>query len=157
MTKVSFRLSFTTAGSAAVGLPIEIRKPNMVLVGRTFSSQAVDLAPGSYYVTVHLPGGQEYSERIHFDVAKPGGLVIELSPDPETQPEERDPNQFSLSRPRAVGPPDRARKPLSRRRSGRKRRTPNCACSPATRSSARPAGPTSTCCAQTVSRSHACV
>lgn len=81
MTGVEFELTFKTDVLKHLDLPVEIRKPNMVLVKRVLTSEKVVLEPGTYYVGIKMPAGQEsWSEvTVGDDV---GYQKIQLGPDP---------------------------------------------------------------------------
>ena len=85
MTGVEFELTFKTDALKQLDLPVEIRKPNMVLVKRVLASEKVDLEPGTYYVGIKMPAGQEsWSEvTVGGDV---GYQKIKLGPDPDPVP-----------------------------------------------------------------------
>jgi hypothetical protein len=97
MTLVSFDLQFQGELPGAVDLPIEVRKPNMALAERTLSSQAVDLAPGTYFASVKLPTGQEISQQIQVGDEP---ARVSLTQDPEDEPAPKPPNRehFALDR-----------------------------------------------------------
>ena len=59
MRGVEFELTFKTNALNQLDLPVEIRKPNMVLVKRALATEKVDLEPGAYYVGIKMPAGQE--------------------------------------------------------------------------------------------------
>lgn len=59
MRGVEFELTFKTDALKQLDLPVEIRKPNMVLVKRALATEKVDLEPGAYYVGIKMPAGQE--------------------------------------------------------------------------------------------------
>jgi hypothetical protein len=82
VTGVEFELTFKSDVLKQLDLPVEIRKPNMVLVKRVLASEKVDLEPGTYYVGIKMPAGQEsWSEvTVGDDV---GYQKIKLGPDPD--------------------------------------------------------------------------
>lgn len=59
MSSLNFELSFRNEDLRSLDLPIEIRKPNMVLVKRVRASETVEIEPGSYYIGIKMPAGQE--------------------------------------------------------------------------------------------------
>jgi hypothetical protein len=63
-------------------LPVEIRKPNAVLVTRARSSQAIDLDPGQYYVTTRFPAGQQITRPVDLTM---NSEELLLQPDPEDE------------------------------------------------------------------------
>lgn len=84
MTKVSFELNFKTDELKHLSLPIEIRKPNMVLVMRTDASESVDVPPGMYFVNLKMPAGQESWSEVK--VVEGQDNTVQLGPDAEDQP-----------------------------------------------------------------------
>jgi hypothetical protein len=82
---VQFELTFKTEMLKQLDLPVEIRKPNMVLVKRVLASEEVDLEPGTYYVGIKMPAGQESWSEV--TVGDDGGYQkIKLGPDPVEMP-----------------------------------------------------------------------
>ena len=51
MSMLSFESGFTSPELNSLDLPVEIRKPDLTVAARCLSSQPVELAPGTYYVT----------------------------------------------------------------------------------------------------------
>lgn len=64
----------------AVDVPLEIRRPDLSLAGRSLSSQALDLSPGTYYVTAELPSGEQLVERIDLAATE---ATVRLTAEPE--------------------------------------------------------------------------
>jgi hypothetical protein len=84
MTRVRFELNFTTDELKHLSLPIEIRKPNMVLVKRAHASESVDVPPGTYYVNLKMPAGQEAWSEVK--VVEGHDHTVQLGPDAEDRP-----------------------------------------------------------------------
>lgn len=82
MPRLSFGLGFRSTEMNGLELPIEIRKLNNALVGRTRSTEPVDLDPGSYYVTARLPAGQSMTRSIEL---RDTDERVLLQPDPEDE------------------------------------------------------------------------
>lgn len=59
------RLSFS--GYGAVDLPVEVRRWDMTLVRRAFTSDTVELEPGNYVVLVHFPNGQQAHQYVQVE------------------------------------------------------------------------------------------
>ncbi len=57
-------LRFASPGEGRADIPVEVRRANMSLVGRTVASGSVDVAEGTYFVTLSLPGGQPQTQQI---------------------------------------------------------------------------------------------
>jgi molecular chaperone DnaK len=81
MSTLSFNINLPTEKLKSLDLPIEIRKPNMALVKRTLASQSVGVKPGTYYVTVTLPAGQEISNTVEVGEGAHEVVVLTLDPD----------------------------------------------------------------------------
>lgn len=81
MPRLSFKLGFRSTEMNALDLPVEIRKPNSVLVARARSSQTIDLPAGEYYVTTRLPAGQQITRSADLRAVEAHELALE--PDPE--------------------------------------------------------------------------
>lgn len=66
MSKSTLRFEFDTAALAGdpYDFPVEVRKPNLTLVARGLCSAAVEVEPGTYYVTARLPDGQELASQV---------------------------------------------------------------------------------------------
>jgi hypothetical protein len=62
MTKLTF------APHARIDFPVEVRRPNMALVGRTVASSSIDVSPGTYFVTASFPNGDQVTQPV--DVAE---------------------------------------------------------------------------------------
>ena len=77
---------------ANAGLPIEVRGSNRKLVGRYDAGDKVDVEPGSYYISVRLPSGEELTDWV--DVVSGRTVVAELSPDDDDGGDE---SQFVFS------------------------------------------------------------
>lgn len=84
MTEVRFQLGSGTDLPVSADLPVEIRKPNMALIARTLSSDSVELAPGTYFVSARLPAGQEISQQVQISGAEEA-LSVELTPEPKAE------------------------------------------------------------------------
>lgn len=85
MGRVSFQLRFQSAEMNALDVPLEIRRPDSSLVMRTLASDGVDLPPGSYYVSVRLPGGQRLAQPFTIAADQKAPLDLTLQPDPEDE------------------------------------------------------------------------
>jgi len=64
MTYVRFRGPFGSTRLAGVGVPVQIRTPELQLVKTVMSSDGVTLNPGRYIVTARLPAGHEITRMI---------------------------------------------------------------------------------------------
>ena len=84
MAILSFELNFKSNALKNLDLPIEIRKPNMVLVKRASASQTVDIDPGTYYINVKMPAGQESWSKVEVEGASQRVL---LTPDLNDEPD----------------------------------------------------------------------
>ena len=82
MRGVEFELTFKTDVLKQLDLPVEIRKPNMVLVKRALATEKVDLEPGTYYVGIKMPAGQESWSEVKVEDGL-GYKKIKLGPEPE--------------------------------------------------------------------------
>ncbi|HEU4874032.1 MAG TPA: hypothetical protein VFT44_13110 [Pyrinomonadaceae bacterium] len=82
MRGVEFELTFKTDVLKHLDLPVEIRKPNMVLVKRALATEKVDLEPGTYYVGIKMPAGQESWSEVKVEDGL-GYKKIKLGPEPE--------------------------------------------------------------------------
>ena len=85
MTALRFELTFKTDELKKLDLPVEIRKPNMVLVRRALASEEVEVEPGTYYVGIRLPAGQESWSEVKVS-AGGGRETIRLGPEPGDEP-----------------------------------------------------------------------
>ena len=79
MSKVSFNLGFQSELLKHADVPIEIRKPNMALIARTFASTNFELKPGSYFVTAKMPAGHELFSKL--EIAGDEAVVVDLLDD----------------------------------------------------------------------------
>lgn len=82
MKELSFKLGFRSDEMNSLDLPVEIRKPNSVLVKRARSTERVSLAPGPYFVTTRLPAGQTITREVLLGDADE---TVTLQPDPEDE------------------------------------------------------------------------
>jgi hypothetical protein len=64
MTTVSFSLDSALIEAAGPEVPVEVSRPDMVLVGNTTSMVPLELPPGEYYVTARLPGIESITQRV---------------------------------------------------------------------------------------------
>ncbi len=87
MSELSFQCNFRSWELRALALPVEVRKPNLALVARTLSNQTVQVQPGTYYVTVKLPAGQEMLSRVIVGEHRETVAIL------EPQPEDASPNE----------------------------------------------------------------
>jgi hypothetical protein len=95
MSKLSFQLAFKSGELQSLDLPIEVRKPNLALVTKTFSSKSVELKPGQYFVSATLPAGQELYTQV--DVGDIDTTAI-LQPEPQDEsPHESHERQLFMS------------------------------------------------------------
>ncbi len=81
MTALHFKLTFTNHQLSNLDLPVEIRKPNMVLVKRARTSEKVEVEPGTYYVGIKMPAGQESWSEVK--IQEGSDKEILLGPEPE--------------------------------------------------------------------------
>lgn len=81
MTSLRFELNFKTQELRKLDLPVEIRKPNMVLVKRARTSETVEVEPGTYFVGIKMPAGQEAWSEVK--VVEGDDNKVLLSPEPE--------------------------------------------------------------------------
>ena len=84
MSGLEFELTFVAEELKKLDLPVEIRKPNMVLVQRARASQRVELEPGTYYVGIKMPAGQEAWSQV--TVPDEGFERVKLGPEPAKEP-----------------------------------------------------------------------
>jgi hypothetical protein len=102
---LSFVLNFKTLELSSLDLPVEVRKPNMVLVTRSLTSKSVEVDPGQYFVTATLPAGQELSQMV--EVSEGAHSSVELTPE-ECDKSPRESHEFIhffLRNQEAVKPP----------------------------------------------------
>jgi hypothetical protein len=85
MTALEFELTFRTDELRNLDLPVEIRKPNMVLVKRALASEKVELEPGTYYVGIKMPAGQESWSKVKVD-DEDAHQKVRLGPEPGASP-----------------------------------------------------------------------
>ena len=78
---LGFELTFKANELKHLDLPVEIRKPNMVLVQRVLASEKVELDPGTYYVGIKMPAGQESWAEVKVSPGR-GNQTIRLGPEP---------------------------------------------------------------------------
>jgi hypothetical protein len=64
---LSVSVQFHSQELAGLDVPIEVRRPNGVVVARTLCSQPVNVAPGRYFVSAILPGGQKLLDTVIVD------------------------------------------------------------------------------------------
>lgn len=81
MSMLHFESGSTSSELNALDLPVEIRKPDLTLVARSLTSQPVELAPGTYYITARLPAGQQLYCTV--EVEKDKDAKATLAPEPE--------------------------------------------------------------------------
>jgi hypothetical protein len=95
MSKLNFQLAFRSGELQLLDLPVDVRKLNLALVARTFSSKTVDLKPGKYFVSATLPAGQELYTEV--DVGDTDATAV-LQPDPQDEsPHESHERQLFMS------------------------------------------------------------
>jgi hypothetical protein len=95
MAKLNFQLQFKSSEFQSLDLPVEIRKPNLILVTKTLASKSVDVKPGIYFVSATLPAGQELYTQV--EVHETGGTAF-LQPKPqEESPHESHERQLFIS------------------------------------------------------------
>lgn len=75
MTYVRFRGPFGSTRLAGVGVPVQIRTPELQLVKTVMSSDGVTLDPGRYIVTARLPAGHEITRVLD---ARDGEQTVDL-------------------------------------------------------------------------------
>ncbi len=78
--RVSFRVVLPQEQTSYINFPVEVRRPNMLLVARTVCSESIELEPGSYIVTTTLPGGISLLSEV--EVKDGSDTTIHLAPDP---------------------------------------------------------------------------
>jgi len=64
MTALSFSLDPALMKVAGPEVPVEVARPDMVLVGSTTSKVPLDVPPGEYFVTAQLPGIESVTQRV---------------------------------------------------------------------------------------------
>jgi hypothetical protein len=64
MSIVRFELQLGAQEVGWLDMPIEVRRPDLRLVAHVLCSQAVELDPGTYFVSTRLPSGLELSQRV---------------------------------------------------------------------------------------------
>jgi hypothetical protein len=67
-------LTFSTGAMPAI--PLEIYDAELALIDRSLSSESVTVAPGTYFVRVHLPNGIPVRQSV--DVTTEPTVVVEL-------------------------------------------------------------------------------
>lgn len=82
MSKLHFEFHSKSPEICSLDFPVEIRKPNLVLVARSVISQPVEVPAGTYYVTVKMPAGQELLQEVK--VGK-RSKTVSLTPEPEDE------------------------------------------------------------------------
>lgn len=82
MTFLHFNCDFLSKEVSDIELPIEVRKPNYALIARTVKNQPIVLAPGSYHVIAHMPGGMSVQETIEITGLE-RDVTVTLKPDDE--------------------------------------------------------------------------
>jgi hypothetical protein len=70
----------------SLDLPIEVRKLNLAIVARSVISQPVDVPPGTYYISVKMPAGQELFKEVKVGRRAQNVVKVTLAPDPEDEP-----------------------------------------------------------------------
>jgi hypothetical protein len=64
VTRLRFRTDYPESERVTTELPVEVRKRNLALVARTFSTRSVEVEPGDYIVSALLPAGQELQAEV---------------------------------------------------------------------------------------------
>lgn len=102
--KLTFSIHDTHLSSP---LPVEIRKPNFLLVDKGLTSETKELEPGKYYVTARMPAGQELSAEV---VIKTGKTVnVALAPEPA----EASPHEFQAEQHFNIGEKNMSRRQIT--------------------------------------------
>ena len=84
MSQLHFELKSQKLRS--LDLPVEVRKPNLALVARSVISQPINIAPGTYHVSVKLPDGQELFSEVKVGKRPDTKVVLELEQEDEDEP-----------------------------------------------------------------------
>jgi hypothetical protein len=98
MSILHFESNFSSTEVDTLDLPVEVRKPDLTLAARSFLSQPVELAPGTYYVSAKLPAGQQLSRTV--EVLEGQDALATLTP----QPEDESPHQWQEMQHFILGP-----------------------------------------------------
>ena len=97
MTRLHFSPELKSRDLRQLDIPLEVRSDDLKIVGRTTSSQGLDVEPGRYFVSALLPAGQELTGLI--DVHGELEATVQLAPDPgDVPPDERVERTHYLSR-----------------------------------------------------------
>ena len=80
MSRLSFELDSALYHAADAELPVEVRRPDLTLERHVLSSQSIEVKPGTYYVSVRLPGGQELSDYVRVPRNKNTTANLTLAP-----------------------------------------------------------------------------
>lgn len=109
MSKLSFQTNFSSGAMNAVGLPVEVRKPNLVVAARGITSEPLELeplqlVPGTYHVTARLPAGQELYGQV--EIVAGADAVVNLTPEPEDE----SPHEWQAEQHYFIGEPQVARR-----------------------------------------------
>jgi len=104
VTTLSFELGFKSDELRRLDLPVEIRKPNMALVRRALASEEVEVGPGTYYVGIKMPAGQE--SWVEVKVPEGDGYErVRLGPEPDDEPESESEELRRYFAPAYIPPP----------------------------------------------------
>lgn len=98
--KLHFKCQFSSQQLSHIGLPVEVRKSDLVLVKTGLTTQPMELDPGTYYVTAKLPAGQELYGQA---TIKDSDTTVVLAPEPgDESPHEWQAEQHYFITPRSV-------------------------------------------------------
>lgn len=82
MSQLHFECHFKSPEMRSLDLPVEVRKPNLALVARSVISRTVEVLPGTYYVSIKMPAGQELLQEVKLGKRS---KTVSLTPEPEDE------------------------------------------------------------------------
>lgn len=85
MNQLHFKCDFKSSAMRFLDLPVEVCKSNLAIVARSVISQPVEVPPGTYYVSVKMPAGQELFGEVKVGKRSKKVVEVTLAPDPEDE------------------------------------------------------------------------
>lgn len=79
---LEFNVDFKSWEVSQVGIPIELRKLDLALVGKTLSTASLDVEPGRYIISTIFPAGQQITQ---VQEVSTGANNITIKPPPELE------------------------------------------------------------------------
>ena len=64
LANLSFIVDLGPNAVDGVGFPVEVRRPDLHLIGRVLSTENLEVEPSTYIVTAYLPNGEELSKSV---------------------------------------------------------------------------------------------